>query len=230
MLTFDCAPGFFLSTPNGSAPEDVQECFPRADHTICDKYIEAMQHGAGAESELACVESCARMGTDSCNAISYNTRSQECTGFRSCAGTVTDPKRIDVMNLATVWLRAADQPDGQAQGWTDQSTVGGQVGAQWFISCYDLTSRVTKQPMDSRCVRCDDCGGDYNILLPCSITANTICAPREESWDLVTDATISVGNLSKGLEVLSPPQYAATWQTDATIYAFGGSALCQLCA
>lgn len=219
----ECAPGFFLSSSYGSAPEDVRECFPRADHTICDQYTEAMQSDAGAESEVACVESCASMGTDSCDAISYNPRSQECKGFRSCAGTVTDPNSIDTTSWATVWLRAADQPDVQQQPGEQWLSIQQQPGEQWSISCYVLTSRVAKQPRDSRCMRCDDCGGDYNILLPCTSSANTVCTQQEESWDLVTDATVLAGNLSEGLELLSPPQYAATWQTDAAIYAFGGS-------
>ena len=82
---------------------------------------------------------------------------------------------------------------------------------------------VAKQPMDPRCVRCNDCGGDYNMLLPCTSTSNAVCYPREESWDHVTGAKVSAGHFSKELEALSPPQYAATWQTDAAIYAFGGS-------
>ena len=65
------------------------------------------------------------------------------------------------------------------------------------------------------------------MLVPCSITANAICSPRDEVWERVTDATVNfpqpVGVPEQDAGQLHPPQFGATWQTDAAIYSFGGS-------
>jgi hypothetical protein len=240
----ECAAGFFLS----SSHKVVQECLPRAVSTVCNSYAEQVNvpRGPGGMTESDCVGTCARMGTDACNAISYAAGSETCVAFKGCAGTMSN--EYNQASWATVWLRPADQPP---VGHLRIDSI------HWRSRCFDLDSRLSPQPMDRRCVRCDDCGGDYHVLLPCTAMSDTVCSPAESVWERVNDATVITSGDPKqrppqlqpqpqrqhpllatraaprtpasrsaphSSEQMHPPQYAASWQTDGAIYSFGGSA------
>jgi hypothetical protein len=124
--TFDsgnCPPGFFLSSSSDSPPHVATECLPRADSSLCDSYTH--QEDGGAENggtELDCVNRCASMGTDACNAISYMANTRRCITFRGCKSTTTES--IHLAGWATVWLEPAGQPAVQSMDMAGQGADG----------------------------------------------------------------------------------------------------------